>query len=84
MHTNVRAALIALSGYQQYLPTACPNHATTAVILQAVAVLKFSGDGAVLLSGGEDTVASAWLLMDLLDASAAQGAGQAPQTFHSW
>ncbi|CAK0786493.1 hypothetical protein CVIRNUC_009706 [Coccomyxa viridis] len=51
---------------------------------KAVAVLRFSDDGAVLLSGGEDTVASAWLLMDLLDASASQSAGQAPQTFHSW
>ena len=47
-------------------------------------MLRFSGDGAVLLSGGEDTVASAWLLMDLLDASASQSAGQAPQIFHSW
>lgn len=47
-------------------------------------MLRFSGDGAVLLSGGEDTVASAWLLMDLLDASASLRAGQAPQTFHSW
>ena len=52
--------------------------------VQAVAVLRFSGDGAVLLSGGEDTVASAWLLMDLLDASASQSAGLTPQTFHSW
>ena len=30
--TNVRAALIAHSGYQQYLPIVCPTHATIAVL----------------------------------------------------
>lgn len=53
--------------------------------MQAVTALAFSDDGAVLLSGGEDTVASAWLLSDVLDASPEQGtAMQAPQTFQSW
>lgn len=52
--------------------------------MQAVTVLRFSGDGSMLLSGGEDTVASAWLVMDLLDASASQHASHAPQPFHSW
>ena len=51
---------------------------------QAVTVLRFSGDGSVLLSGGEDTVALAWLLMDLLDASAPHSPNQAPQPLHTW
>jgi len=54
-------------------------------VVQAVTALAFSDDGAVLLSGGEDTVASAWLLSDVLDASPEQGpAMHAPQTFQTW
>lgn len=56
----------------------------THLAVQAVTVLRFADDGTVLVSGGEDTLASAWLLMDLLDASAGQSATQAPQPFHSW
>jgi hypothetical protein len=53
--------------------------------LQAVTALAFSDDGAVLLSGGEDTVACAWLLSDVLDASAAQQGGlQGPPSLHTW
>ncbi|CAL5226138.1 g8957 [Coccomyxa viridis] len=51
---------------------------------KAVTVLQFSGDGSILLSGGEDTVALAWFLMDLLDASAPRNASQAPQPLHTW
>ena len=51
---------------------------------QAVTVLRFSSKGTILLSGGEDTVALAWLLMDLLDASVPQNASQAPQPLHTW
>lgn len=47
--------------------------------------LAFTDDGAVLLSAGEDTVACAWLLMDVLDASPEQGASmQGLPTFQSW
>ena len=43
----------------------------------------------MLLSGGEDTLLHAWLLLDLLDAavggSAGAGfAGAAPASLHSW
>ena len=44
----------------------------------------------MLLSGGEDTLVHAWLLLDLLDASApgsglgAGFAGAAPASLHSW
>ena len=51
--------------------------------MQAVTALAFTDDGAVLLSGGEDTVVSAWLLMDVLDAGAAQQGGGTP-TLHAW
>ena len=52
--------------------------------IQAVTALAFTDDGAALLSGGEDTVVSAWLLMDVLDAAAAQqGQGGTP-TFQAW
>lgn len=52
---------------------------------QAVTALAFSDDGAVLLSGGEDTIACAWLLSDALDASPAQQGGlQGPPTLHTW
>ncbi len=58
---------------------------------QAVTVLAFSNDGAVLLTGGEDTVASAWLLSDVLDvflgapgSGGAAAAARGPQTFQSW
>ena len=49
---------------------------------QAVTALAFTDDGAVLLSGGEDTVVSAWLLMDVLDAGGAQQGGT--PTFQAW
>ncbi len=53
--------------------------------LQAVTALAFTDDGTVLLSAGEDTVACAWLLMDVLDASPEQGSGMhGPPTFQSW
>ena len=53
--------------------------------LQALTALAFSDDDAVLLSGGEDTVACAWLLSDVLDASQAQQGGlQGPPTLHTW
>ncbi|BDA48951.1 WD repeat-containing protein 18 [Coccomyxa sp. Obi] len=52
---------------------------------KAVTALAFTDDGAVLVSAGEDTVACAWLLMDVLDASPEQGASmQGPPTFQSW
>ncbi len=54
-------------------------------LLQAVTALAFTDDGAVLVSAGEDTVACAWLLMDVLDASPNQGATmQGPPTLQSW
>ena len=66
-------------------PAATPiNTSDSCLSSQAVAVLKFSDDGHILLSGGDDTVASAWLLMEVLDASASQSASQPPQPFHSW
>ncbi len=48
--------------------------------------LAFSDGGDVLLSGGEDTLVHAWLLLDLLDASAGPDAlqGAAPASFQSW
>lgn len=54
-------------------------------VAQAVTALAFTDDGAVLLSTGEDTVACAWLLMDVLDASPEQRASmQGLPTFQSW
>ena len=55
--------------------------------MQAVTAVAFSDDGSVLVSGGEDTIACAWLLSDVLDASEGrQGSGQlqGPPTLHSW
>ncbi|CAL8463828.1 g3362 [Coccomyxa elongata] len=51
---------------------------------KAVTALAFTDDGAVLVSAGEDTVACAWLLMDVLDASPEQGASMGPPTLQSW
>ena len=44
--------------------------------------LAFSDGGDVLLSGGEDTLVHAWLLLDVLDASA--DANAPPASFQSW
>ena len=58
---------------------------TTYSFLQAVTALAFTDDGAALVSAGEDTVACAWLLMDVLDVSPEQGTSmQGPPTFQSW
>ena len=48
--------------------------------------LAFSGGGDALLSGGEDTLVHAWLLLDLLDASGGPDPlqGAAPASFQSW
>jgi len=53
---------------------------------QPVTALAFSDGGDVLLSGGEDTLVHAWLLLDLLDASGGPDAlqGAAPASFQSW
>lgn len=40
--------------------------------LQAVTCLAFSDSGSVLVTGGEDTLVNAWLLADVLDATAGQ------------
>lgn len=40
--------------------------------MQAVTCLAFSDSGAVLVTGGEDTMVNAWLLADVLDAIAGQ------------
>lgn len=59
-------------------------------VLQPVTSLAFSDGGDVLISGGEDTLVHAWLLIDLLDAAAAGPglgagfAGAAPAALHSW
>ena len=67
-----------------------PN-SSTAVVLQPVTALAFSDGGDVLLSGGEDTLVHAWLLLDVLDAAGGSGAGPpfgagggAPASLHSW
>lgn len=39
---------------------------------QAVTCLAFSDSGALLVTGGEDTLVNAWLLADVLDATAGQ------------
>ena len=55
--------------------------------MQAVTALAFSDDSCVLVSGGEDTVACAWLLSDVLDASDGRHGGgqlQGPPTLHTW
>lgn len=41
------------------------------ISLQPVTALAFADGGRLLVSGGEDTLAHAWLLMDVLDAEAA-------------
>ena len=59
-----------------------PNHAC----LQTVTALAFSQDGSLLLSGGEDTAAHCWTLMEVLDAEAHQS-GMQQQSIsprHSW
>ena len=56
-------------------------------VLQAVTSLVFTQhSGGLLLSGGEDTVVSTWLLMDVLDASLSQQAmqQQPPPPLYSW
>lgn len=40
--------------------------------LQAITCLAWSDSGAVLVTGGEDTLVNAWLLADVLDATAGQ------------
>ncbi len=55
--------------------------------MQAVTSLVFTQhNGGLLLSGGEDTVVSTWLLMDVLDASLSQQAmqQQPPTPLYSW
>ena len=55
--------------------------------LQAVTCLAFAQhSGGLLLSGGEDTVAAAWLLMDVMDAGLSQQAMQQypPAPLYSW
>lgn len=54
---------------------------------KAVTALVFSQhSGGIMLSGGEDTVVSAWLLMDVLDASLSQQAiqQQPPTPLYTW
>ncbi|KAL0027630.1 hypothetical protein WJX79_003997 [Trebouxia sp. C0005] len=54
---------------------------------KAVTTLVFTQhSGGLLLSGGEDTVVSTWLLMDVLDASLSQQAmqQQPPTPLYSW
>ncbi|KAL4854511.1 Protein ROOT INITIATION DEFECTIVE 3 [Chlorella vulgaris] len=54
---------------------------------KAVTCLAFSDSGAVLVTGGEDTMVNAWLLADVLDATAGQQLQMgAPlvQPLHSW
>lgn len=53
---------------------------------KTVTALVFSQDGSLLLSGGEDTAAHCWTLMELLDAEAHQpGMQQQPiNPRHSW
>jgi pre-rRNA-processing protein IPI3 len=43
-----------------------------ATLLQAVTCLAFSDSGSILVTGGEDTLVNAWLLADVLDATAGQ------------
>ena len=53
--------------------------------MQAVAAAAFTDDVTVLVTGGEDGAVSAWLLMDLLDASLrADVANYVMQPLHSW
>eukprot|EP00887_Chlorella_sp_A99_P003431 scaffold7.g3431.t1 len=54
---------------------------------KAVSCLAFSDDGSVLLTGGQDTLVNAWLLAEVLDASAGQAlqvGGALLQPLHSW
>ena len=47
--------------------------------------LAFADDGCLLLSGGEDAVVSAWVLMDILDASSQHNPwNKSPQPLHTW
>jgi hypothetical protein len=48
-----------------------------------VTALAFSETGGILLSGGADTGAAAWLLADVLDAAAASGPGGAAGGWHA-
>jgi hypothetical protein len=48
-----------------------PPHPTT--LSQAVSCLAFSESGGILLSGGDDTMAAAWLMADILDGCAGGG-----------
>lgn len=51
---------------------------------QAVSCLAFSESGGILLSGGEDTMASAWLLADVLDGTAGGGGAAAAAAAGGW
>jgi pre-rRNA-processing protein IPI3 len=50
---------------------------------KAVSAMCFAAQGSVLVTGGEDTVVSAWSLASLLD-PAAGGGGAAPAPMYSW
>lgn len=53
-------------------PTAATLLARSPLPVQAVTCLAFSDSGSVLVTGGEDTLVNAWLLADVLDATAGQ------------
>jgi hypothetical protein len=64
-----------------------------AAALQAVSALAFDDIGAILVSGGGDTLVNAWLLAEVLDVSGSGGAPGAPvqlagaaplRPLHSW
>jgi hypothetical protein len=58
---------------------------STLPVPQAITTLCYSSDGHTLLTGGDDAVVSAWLLLDVLDSSRSQTQpGKAIQPFHSW
>ncbi len=53
---------------------------------KGVTCLAFSESGLILLSGAEDTLACAWLMVELLDVAAdvSDPAYHRPQPLHSW
>jgi pre-rRNA-processing protein IPI3 len=51
---------------------------------RAVTALRFTDDGSILVSAGEDAVVAAWLLMEVLDASTTHNSWNPnPQPLHS-
>ena len=69
------------------LACSCLQAEVSLLGVQAITSLVFTQhSGGLLLSGGEDTVVSTWVLMEVLDASLSQQAmqQQPPPPLYSW